>query len=131
MKEIFKPEDFKGLDGFSLSDCEDVAKACNDKINQLIESWPVVYGNLRSGFETIGRPSWATQQARLAFIEEIPNEPCIHEPRKCTDVVGYSEDAIGRVCIDKRMLAEILSFQTDSKCIHCGVALKAEWKEKK
>jgi len=113
MKDFFKPEDFQGQDFFTLYRCEEMAKAANEKLNKLIESWPVVYG-----YSTKSVAPWSadrcnsdTHKARLAFVEEIVKEPCKHEP----DLLEMFQK----------------SGLQNSKCKHCGVELQATWSEKK
>ena len=90
---------------------EYAAIIANEKLNKLIESWPVVYGwypptypqGTWTSSETIH--STSTHTARLAFIEEIKKEPCKHEPKVTEGITSY------------------LPY-----CKHCGVKLVAEWK---
>lgn len=92
---------------------------CEEKLNELIESWPVVYKysdspnwmpNDKPMSEKDGRFFSFDQKARLAFIEEIVKEPCKHEPRRWANICeGETFEPI---------------------CFHCGVELKATWSEK-
>lgn len=115
MKPIFVPEDFIADDAMFIAS-EYAADLANEKINKLIESWPVVY---RDRFmKPFPSHNWcetktlhSVQKASLAFIEEIPKEPCKHEPVRDT---GYPRQW------DKHW-----------SCNHCGVELIAEWREKK
>ena len=104
---FFKPEDFDEYDSYLRYNlCRDV----NEKLNKLIESWPVVYGKSKQWDQTDGRPDsyvGCTHKARLAFVEEIKKEPCKHCPE-----FGYG-------CKD-----------TETRCKHCGVKLVATWGEK-
>lgn len=89
-----------------------------EKLNQLIESSPVVYGskfisNDGSAFDigsvwNITKISDKTHSARLMFIEEIKKECVKHEPSK-----------------DRGWLVG------DLICKHCKVPLEAIWQEKK
>lgn len=118
MKDFFKPEDFEDYDSYLRYNlCRDV----NEKLNKLIESWPVVYGNIfisndGSAFDVgsvwnITKLNDKTHKARLAFIEEIKKEPCKHEPSKTRLDFGGIPISI---------------------CVHCGVELQvAEWREVK
>ena len=95
--EIFKPEDFLR---FEITDL------ANKKLNELIESWPVVYGDKDSPNPIWSKRTGATHTARIAFIEEIVKEPCRHEP-------DFS---------NRRYVSP--------KCRLCGVDLQATWSEK-
>lgn len=115
---IFKPEDFEinelireGNGGIPYISTPNAAKIGNEKLNELIESWPVVYGAI--GTKSHSWQSYPpgtfiqenyTHKARLAFIEELPKEPCKHKP-------------MGPV--DKKYA-----------CIHCGIELVANWTAK-
>ena len=106
MKDYFKPADFVfGLDSRN----EEAAQIANEKLNKLIESWPVVYfenatSRIRHCSEI--KHDTDTHSARLAFIEPIVIKECIHEPVTHGGLIGY-------------------------KCKHCGVELQATWSEKK
>lgn len=122
MKPFFTAEDFKKqLNGQALeleSAWQTLADITNEKLNKLIESWPVVYLNeIRDG-ETINYTNnrstifghYCTHKARLALIEELPKEPCKHTP----DMLYYGQwDGV-----------------RSAPCKHCGVELKATWSEK-
>ncbi len=128
-KDFFKPEDFIfGEDG---SPFEGIAKLfglkekasdfANEKLNKLIESWPVVYGITEDAniprlasleWEFMKRPK-DTHKALLAFIEEIKKEPCKHEP-------NFTQFAI-----DEKYKTNL-----PLKCKHCGVELQATWSPK-
>lgn len=109
---IFTPEDF---DLHMLADPDgsddinkEAAEQANEKLNKLIESWPVVY----FGHNTYAVDQWSAvrlpkdiKQARLAFIEVIKPKCEKHEPIKL--VGGYSP-----------------------RCKDCGVELVAEWRTK-
>lgn len=119
MKDFFKPEDFPNLLGLR----EQAAEDANEKLNKLIESWPVVYGskfisNDCSAFDVgsvwnITKLSDKTHTARLAFIEEIKKEPCKHSPKK---ISSFTNAAMGG--------------EWKVVCKHCGVELQATWSEK-
>lgn len=121
-KPIFTAKDFTlGSNEVYLSD-ETAAKIANEKIQKLIESWPVVYANYRGPTET---HSWndnrntiyskeATHTARLAFIEEIKPKECQHEPYLFSVNAIYRPD--GRLPEDENY-----------KCRKCGVSLKQKW----
>ena len=89
-----------------------------EKLNQLIESSPVVYGskfisNDGSAFDigsvwNITKLSDKTHSARLMFIEEIKKECVNHEP-------GAYQASLGETI----------------RCCHCKVPLIAEWREVK
>ncbi len=133
-KPIFTHEDFEEYTE-SGNSAEHAAYFANEKIQKLIESWPVVYSQWKLGNETDGgvtllNPQWHflegkpcdTHQARLAFIEEIEEivkEECRHEPihwniNKCSEN--------GEI--------HLFSEYKEPKCKHCGVELEAEWKTK-
>lgn len=132
MKPIFEPSDFEEVyrnmnrdETLKLRpswkiDCSLEALSCiaNAKIQKLIESWPVVYGNASAG----GR-IWKTDRSkycshngitifpeptkgRLAFVEEIVKGPCVHEPPE--EFCGYRR----------------------SRCKYCGIEIVNEWKAK-
>lgn len=109
MKDFFKPEDFEDYDSYLRYNlCRDV----NEKLNKLIESWPVVQGRFDSKLgvcSPLGQIECDsdTHTARLAFIEEIKKEPCVHTPYR----LAQAEDAW--------------------RCGTCGVSLVPEWREVK
>lgn len=125
MKDFFKPEDFDDRDpgpgkAYMLTR-EESAQIANEKLNALIESWPVVYGKplrpTNPDPEALKRYQWSenkisgdTHTARLAFIEEIIKVPCKHEP--------FFEEYGG-------------GLRGPAQCIHCGVELQLTWSEKK
>lgn len=90
---LFKPEDFTN-DDFDFAQTEIASDYANEKLNALIEAWPVVTTQKAppknpdgSGITIIGQQwtelidsPYQTHQARLAFIEPIKREPCKHEP---------------------------------------------------
>ena len=110
MKPIFSPYDFNNAP-FDQLKPEVCAAVANLKLEKLIESWPVVYGmhDDRKNYSK-WRDNSHTHQARLAFIEELPKEPCKHQ------IIEYSVKGCQPV--------------TTGKCGICGVALVAEWKER-
>lgn len=61
-------------------ECHEVCPIA-EKLNKLIESWPVVYGQWGGVYRSFGESytdkydSGATHTARLAFIQEIKKEP--------------------------------------------------------
>jgi hypothetical protein len=104
MREIFKPEDFPwGME--SRVDLRSIRASvtANEKLNALIESWPVVIEDTLDVHPS--HRKWAvddggynlkyySRKAYLAFIEPIKRE-CFHTPR--TRVRFVSSDRIGRV----------------------------------
>ena len=90
---------------------EYAAIIANEKLNKLIESWPLVYSNEGILTEYWGptKHTFNTHKARLAFIEETKKEPCKHEP---TEYVGQFGDT-----------------SRNWKCRLCGAKLVVEWKE--
>lgn len=122
-KPFFKPEDFKKIHDYYHTTPEALLNSCayfaNKKLNELIESMPVVYGKplhpTNPYPEDLKRYQWSenrisrdTHKARLAFIEEIVKEPCLHEPY---------------INILTRPFTTI-------ECKHCGVELVATWSAK-
>lgn len=118
MKDFFKPEDFEDYDSYLRYNlCRDV----NEKLNKLIESWPVVQGWYPSTYpqgtwtssETVHPTS--THRARLAMIEELPKPECKHNP----------------VRFHTGNFADDLSAEVKYKCLYCNVELQATWREVK
>ena len=127
MKYLFEPHHFEDVRGFKEVDSQTldiIAKLASLQLDKIVQSWPVVYGNNfisndESAFDigsvwNITKLNDKTHKARLAFIEEIPKEPCKHEPVR---------DAFGGF-----MFLQTLQAFT---CKHCGVELQATWSEKK
>lgn len=122
--ELFKPEDFHRYWMGKESACSpaQAAETANDILNKYLESCPFVYGIKNTYFieeNTFYNFDWQsrakeerTHVARLAFIEELPKEPCKHE---------------ANVNIHLGTSSRII----ESKCKHCGVDLVISWKEKK
>lgn len=117
MKDFFKPEDFSlCMSGLSYEQRQEIAKDANEKLNKLIESWPVVYCtkldsedlNHWTASEKMHIPI-DTHKARLAFVEELLKEPCKHEPDHRR--TWQNEDG------------------TRKYYCRCGVELKATWTE--
>jgi len=116
-KDFFKPEDFIYVTGFQGDKAMHAASIANEKLNKLIESWPVVYGskfisNDGSAFDVgsvwnITKLSDKTHTARLAFIEEIKKEQCVHTPYRLAQV------------------------KEEWRCGTCGAELQATWTEVK
>lgn len=120
MKDFFKPEDFETQTVWAPHS-KSLASIANEKLNKLIESWPVVYGFAsKAGWYKPDTESnqYATHKARLAFIEKIEKECVRHEPvweNKSTVFPGLvSPNYYGKV-----------------HCHKCGVELQATWSEKK
>jgi len=111
MKDFFKAKDFAQGIGENIQQIN--ADYANEKLNKLIESWPVVYGSNKRPLDGWNEKSYesTTHKARLAFIEEIKKEPCKHEPIQFQDDEG-------------NLAANFI-------CRHCGVELVATWSEKK
>lgn len=132
MKNLFTPDDFNHLFIREAVTSFNIADIANAKLDKLIESWPVVYGF----GETAGASSlWNmngpskervvhTHTARLAFIEELPKEPCKHEPStdiEINNLIRNSKTTNWR--FDDSKLSHY--------CMKCGVELVATWSEKK
>lgn len=127
---IFKPEDFPNLLGLR----EQAAEDANEKLNKLIESWPVVYGKGSQWDQTDGKPDSyvdCTHHARLAFIEEIKKEPCNHEASEVeisnTIFQGPFDPKLGCFRYEK---SEWKIRVFTNRCRHCGVELQAAWTPK-
>jgi hypothetical protein len=110
-----------------FKDCRTV-NDCAEKLNKLIESWPVVYAlenNSQWYMNQYAFPIAATRKARLAFIEEIVKEPCKHE-------VVFTDIKINWGI--KQSSAPNWRFN-DNELVHtcrdCKVELQATWSEKK
>jgi hypothetical protein len=111
-KDFFKSEYFEH---FGLSDWQKqfVAIEANQRLNQLIDSWPVVYAdNVHLPWHNVSFQG-ATRQARLAFIRELPKEPCQHESQIVSFKHGHPEVPL------------------KVKCFSCGAELQATWTEVK
>jgi len=134
MKDFFKPEDFiapYGYAGLNRMEADLAANAANEKLNKLMKSWPIVYGH----GETPGASSlWNmngpekeraphTHKARLAFIQELPKEPCKHEPVNTIFTDRHKIDLENEIAFNRQ--------PSKSHCKHCGVELQATWSEKK
>jgi hypothetical protein len=121
MKQIFNPEDFNHTIYRDMTHDQIVQVYCdtaNFKVNQLIESWPVVYGIYDRPYLNFGHLEEKnnTHKAMLAFIEEIVKEPCKHS-------VGMRQDRTPEWIVSVNWEGQII-------CEHCGVELIVEWKEK-
>ena len=101
-----------------FKDCKTVAD-CEEKLNALIESAPVVYcskpdkenSHLWNHHKCDG---YGTHKAHLMFIEEIKKEPCKHETYEKNTFDGA-----------------FFGSPWTTSCKHCGVELVATWSEKK
>jgi hypothetical protein len=120
-KLFFTPEDFANLiHPLDESPYKAYARRANEKLKQLIESWPVVYGAFdgEKVTQTFGQIKSIsdTHSARLAFIEEIVKEPCKHEASWSKLRTSLSVDRF------HNRFADVTSI-----CMNCGVELKATW----
>lgn len=134
MKDFFKPEDFSTYafenEPIPYGFCKAMTKICNEKLNALIESWPIISTRGNGTWFQSHRVKEDTHKARLAFIEEIVKEQCNHEP----EVFEFSQITQGYMLdgdpntfhADKK--TKLIS---SNKCKHCGVELEAAWSEKK
>jgi hypothetical protein len=90
-----------------------------DDLEKILRESPVVYGKVTDGqltrFSDI-KDCLDTHTARLLLVEEIKKEPCKHEAAVYRNTWN---DTGPRHIHDAENL----------KCAHCGVKLKAEWKE--
>lgn len=88
MKDIFKLEDFFDYNEEQFWSCTAASKA-NLRIQELIATWPKVYGRKPAGhdweFSAEWLPKFTTHQAYLALIEELPKEPV---KERCTHPVS-------------------------------------------
>ena len=111
--KFFKPEDFENLSVTKDNLVPEIAaEIANDKLEKLIESWPVVYGRTNLENEILYgtvKAGYDTHKARLAFIEPLLREPCKHEPTE-----------IGSPVWDEKKVI----------CKYCGVKLIATWNAK-
>lgn len=113
MKNIFNPEDFRYGDStiyFNGLHEEKAARLANEKLNKLIESWPMVDANkdFTGHFVATTRlMEDGSHTAYLAFIKENPKKQCKHTPYRLAQT------------------------KEEWRCATCGVELVAEWKEKK
>ncbi len=120
-KEFFKPEDFEKSGGFeAFADREIAADFANEKLQELIESWPVVYSKHETGspYYTTKYPN-DTHKALLAFIEPIVKEPCKHKS------IIFNKKVYGN---EAEMETKVIDFYS---CADCGVELIEKWEEKK
>ena len=116
MKNFFKPEDFFAAIQYSngAEECKKkIATIANNKLQELIDASPVVYGSNQASTWT--KETWKTDtnKARLMFIEPIVKRECTHEPSVETCII--------------RGDGLLKEFSTSGKCRHCGVKLKAKW----
>jgi hypothetical protein len=129
--KFFKPEDFdepKYRSGnetyfFSPHDLQLIAARANAKLER---EGARVTGSRRTDVWVMSemickQPVFPdTHQALLVCIEELPKEPCKHEPQ--FGVVMADDE--GTIDFSKALPVIV-------KCKHCGVELVAEWKERK
>jgi hypothetical protein len=121
LKDIFTPQDFMGTHR-EQNFAHYCALVANEKLKKIMETWPVVYswGHFEGWYSD--NTSACTHVGRVAFAEEIPKEPCKHEPDRRWQG-QFNPDAYP----EGRGLKRVDS----ARCIHCGVELVPEWKEKK
>lgn len=129
-KDFFKPEDFESYvwawDPKHPSS-ERCAELANKKIAELIDSWPTVYADvptmlMYSQAKWDGNPLLHVQDlhpytAKLAFIQELPKEPCKH-----------------KVAMQRYGGADwIIATESDGTftCGSCGAKVAMEWTEVK
>ncbi len=119
-KDFFKKEDFEIRPDYN--ERAEAARIANAKLQQLIESSPVVYGRNSRMWATIRSMPGTnngmtiepeTHKARLMFIEELPKESCEHRGQ----IIEYK---FGNPTMPLR-----------AKCTQCGVELVATWTEVK
>jgi len=128
LKDFFTPEDFVTLKEYKINfefkkilmtyefACKLAAIDANAKLATLIESSPVVYGYGenpgRSSIWNMNNAEKYTHTARLICIEELPQEPCKHQPSSRENI----KDSNGNL---------------KSHCQICGAKLVATWSEVK
>lgn len=119
-KEFFKPEDFLDTKGVYIYPAHTLANIANKKLQELIESWPVVYSKHETGspYYTTKYPN-DTHKALLAFIEPIVKEPCKHKS------IIFNKKVYGN---EAEMETKVIDFYS---CADCGVELIEKWEEKK
>lgn len=135
MKDLFKPEDFrhtKSIAGLCIVESMIAADIANKKLNKLIESWPLAYGNVKNidGGLT-DKKYWcatqinhkdATHIAQLAFIEPIKPKECehkepVHELRHSVTSETLFPGTVGFSYFGK----------ADWRCRDCGKKLTVKW----
>lgn len=124
MKDLFKLEEFAQVAGTDIHEVH--CKYVNEKLNKLIESWPVVFNTTNNAGITSWihyKPIGYHSQARLAFIEKIKKECVNHIPKIQSKQVAspMSDDPC----------AAALVLGCSIVCLNCGVELQATWSEKK
>lgn len=127
MKDIFHDNDFEYLT------YEESVAFANKKIQNKVESFPIVYGHIFDDVwtfhQTINPQESDTHKAYIIFLEELPKKECQHEP------VQY---AMNTRCIYSTWNPvtsryEALDTTNTSvplvalKCKHCGEKLKTTW----
>lgn len=77
--KIFEPSDFYDFDEQKATTPGQAAIKANEKLNAMIESWPVVYNSL--DHVGVSKYAWSsnrtsndTHKARLAFVETLSPE---------------------------------------------------------
>jgi hypothetical protein len=121
MKSIFEPSDFQGIER-NQQIYQMCANIANAKLKKLMETWPVVYGLSTSPeLWTMQKQDMDTHRAHLAFIEELPKEPCKHEPLVSVEVAP----------IKRSDSPYFRTYPLNFTCRKCGVELLADWKENK
>lgn len=129
-KGFFKPEDFNCR--YSQETWHELAAdIANEKLNKLIESWPVVYGEFQDNMLVMpfGMVKGATDShtARLAFIEKIKKECVNHEPEYAQDtIISFSGKEAARSNLSTHEYGRVYL----QRCKHCGVELQATWTAK-
>lgn len=128
----FEPSDFaaihkeavkNGYASYNAGDMwepTDTLKMLVDAANAKLAQWraqaTVVYGKPEVGAWTDIENKLATHRALLIDIQELPKEPCKHEPPELTPLQLLAAKQNGFT-------------QSSTHCRHCGVKLRAEWKE--
>lgn len=125
----FKPEDFctkRGIQKYvgdtvygKVVNVDEAAEIANAKLAEWLESAPVIYGwgapgYLSTTFWNTGSPIDRTHKGRLVCIEELPKQPCKHEPQ----------------LTEWRAFPGSSGLVVEPICKHCGVELTAVWTAK-
>lgn len=86
----FKPEDFNALYGDCPLTKMSIVKIANARLAEMLKDAPVVYFDDEASMNEKGTIDCATRKPRnkdthralLVNIEELPKEPCKHEPKR-------------------------------------------------
>lgn len=114
----FKPEDFYTSENIQKTTAGLAARVANRKLEEWLSQAPVVYGGpTLANIYSIQQSKINTFKAKLVCIEELPKEPCKHEPVKRISPFMYRNETSGPCTYEPN-------------CRKCGIELVAEWKAK-